>query len=261
MLKASLHIHIQGDPKDYIRHTGFELIDRAHKLGYEVLAITCHRRVVMTPELQAYAEERNILLIPGVELECKEGDVVILNAPPEIELLDTLDELRGYKMAHPEILIMAPHPFFPGPKTCLQKKLHKYIDVFDAIEHCWMYSSLLDFNKKAEQTAKKHNLPLIATSDIHILDQINGNHVLIDADKNIESILEALRRNQFKSVAQPKGTFQMFWDFGRMNASGLAKYLPWTPPHQPFQHEKLHRKHKTKSRKRSTKISFPRRVR
>lgn len=260
MLKASLHIHIQGDPRDYIRHTGFDALDRAHELGFEVIAFTCHNRVIITDELQKYARERGILLIPGIELNVG-GDVVILNAKPEVEAIQTLDELRTYKQAHPEIFIMAAHPFYPVRKDCLQERLYDHIDLFDAIEHCWFFSKHIDFNKKAEGVAWKHNLPYIATNDAHLLEQITGAHVLIDAEKNIESVLEALRNQRFKSIIQPQGTFQMLWTFAKMNLSGLTRYLPWTPPHQPFHHEKLHREHQTKSRRRSEKIGISRRIR
>ena len=259
MLKASLHIHIQGDPEDYLNYTGFDVLDRAHKLGYEVIAFTCHHRVVMTPEFQEHAKKLDILLITGVELNLG-GDIVVLNASPEIERLKTPDDLRQYRLAHPEIFIMAAHPFFPVRKWCLQERIHDCIDIFDAIEHCWFYSKLINLNKKAQALAKKHNLPYIATADLHLLSEIRGNHVLIDAEKNIESVLEALRQGKFKSVAKPQGIFQMFWTFAKMQAIGFSSFLPWAPPHIPFQHEKFHRQHQTKSKSRSQKTSISRRI-
>ncbi|MBT7483232.1 hypothetical protein HN680_00515 [Candidatus Peregrinibacteria bacterium] len=254
MLKSSLHIHIQGDPKDYITHTGYDLIDRAHKLGYEVLAITCHWRVVMWSDLKKYAEERGILLIQGAEIEINNGDILILNAPPDVQFIQTFKQLAAYKKDHPEIFIIAPHPFFPSSKGCLKSQLYDHIDIFDGIEKSWFYSHSINFNRRARRLANLCDLPYIATADIHILDQIEiGGHVLINAEKNIESVLEALRQKKFKSISRPLTNFKMALTFARMTLANLSQYLPWTPPHIPFQHEKFHQDYQTKSQKRSKK--------
>jgi len=46
MLKTELHAHCQGDPEHYLPHTAKQLIDQAHKQNFDVLAITCHNRVI-----------------------------------------------------------------------------------------------------------------------------------------------------------------------------------------------------------------------
>ena len=63
MLKAQLHIHTKEDPQDYrfVRYSAKELINRAAERGFDVLAITCHNRVVYNQELKDYAQKRNIL--------------------------------------------------------------------------------------------------------------------------------------------------------------------------------------------------------
>ena len=254
MLKSSLHIHIQGDPKDYIRHTGYDLIDRAHQLGYEVLSITCHYQVVIWPDLKKYAEERGILLIQGAEIEINGAHTLILNAPPDIEFIQTFEQLAAYKKKHPEIFIIAPHPFFPSITSCLKKQLYEHIDLFDGIEKSWFHSPSINFNRRARRLANLCDLPYIATADIHILDQLTfGGHVLIDAPKNTEAVLEALRQKKFKSISRPLTNFKMALTFARMTLANLSKYLPWTPPHIPFQHEKFHQDYQTKSQKRSKK--------
>jgi predicted metal-dependent phosphoesterase TrpH len=261
MLKASLHIHIQGDPKDYIEHTGYEIIDRAHELGYEVLAITCHHRVVMWPDLKTYATERGILLIQGAEIEINGAHTLILNAHPEVEFIKTFEQLIAYKKKHPEIFIIAPHPFFPSITSCLKSQLYDYIDIFDGIEKSWFHSRQINFNRKARRLAGICDLPYIATADIHILEQFDfGGHVLIDAPKNTEAILEALRQKKFKNISQPLSSFKMGTTFVKMNLRALRRYLPWTSPHIPFPYARLHQDYQTKSRRRSAQ-NHPTRVR
>ena len=260
MLKASLHVHVQGDHDDYILYTGFELLDRAAALGFEVIAFTCHERVINTPELQEHARDLGIILIPGIELNLG-GHVLVLNACPKAQTLKTLDDLRVYRKERPEIFSIAAHPFYPKRKFCFQEKLLPNLDAFDAIEHSWFYSRLMDWNPKAKRIANAHNLPYIATSDIHLLEQLENGHILINSDKNLESVLEAMRENQFVSVSKPQGVFQMWWVFGKMLWTGITQYFPWTPPHLVFEHETLPSDHQTTSSIESKTDRFSRRLR
>lgn len=238
MLKASFHIHIDGDADDYIRYSGFELLDKAHELGFEVISFTCHQRVVITEELREHAKKLDILLIPGIELNLR-GHVLVLNADRGAEQLKTLEDLERYRLERPDIFTIAAHPFFPHRRVCLQERLFANLHLFDAIEHSWFYSRLIDWNKKAKTMAAQHNLPYMATSDVHLLEQMENGHLLIDSDKNIESIFEALRNHQFESVAKPQGIFRMWWIFVKMNVTMAKKFLPWNPPHIPFEHDEL----------------------
>lgn len=239
MLKTSLHVHVQGDHDDYITYTPFQLLDHAAKLGYEVIAFTAHERVVYTSEIAEYAERKNILLIPGIEVNLG-GHVLILNAHREAQNLKTLDDLRAYRRDHPEAFTIAAHPFFPEHtrrRLCFREKIHANMDCFDAIEHSWFYSHVINFNKKAQALATKHRLPYIATADVHLLNMLENGHVIVQAEKNIESVLESLREHRFTSVASPQSLLGMGWTFGRMMLEGLKQFLPWYPPKIPFEHD------------------------
>ncbi|HCW32767.1 TPA: hypothetical protein DGH83_04705 [Candidatus Peregrinibacteria bacterium] len=246
MLKATLHTHLQGDHDDYIGHTGFELLDYAKKLNFDVVAFSAHERVIITEDLKQYARSLDILLIPGIEINLG-GHVLILNAHPETQYLKTLEDLRSYRLNHPEIFIIAAHPFFPQSSMCLQLNAHRYIDVFDGIEQSWFYTEWFNFNKKAESLAKQHNLPYIATSDVHILEMLHLDYVFIDAEKSIEAVFEAMRSKRFYSISYPKSLFQMIKIFAKMNLVNAKRYLPWSPPHFIFDHERISRHHQSQS--------------
>lgn len=249
MLKASFHVHIQGDWMDYLRYTGFELLDRAAELGFEVIAFTCHDRVVWNAELEAYARDLGILLIPGIELNLG-GHVLVLNADEDAEKIKTLDNLREYrKKRGRDIFTIAAHPFFKDPRMCLGHRLYKNLDVFDGIEWSWFYSRLIDWNRKAKKVADAHDLPYIATSDIHVIKMLENGHVMIDSTKNISNVLQALREKRFTSVAKPQGVFRMWTAFGKMAWDQLKQYFPWSPPHIIFDRdETFSPKNKGKSR-------------
>ncbi|MBW2995731.1 PHP domain-containing protein [Candidatus Woesearchaeota archaeon] len=208
MLKADFHIHTREDSKDdWIKYNAKDLINHASKLGFEVLAITNHGIFTYNEELAKYAKEKGILLIPGIEAYIKGKHTIILNATKEAEEIKTFSELRDYKKKNTMAFVMAPHPFYPY-FHCLNKNLLKNIDVFDSIEYCHYYCRLHNpYNKKAVETAKKFNKPLIGSSDTHRFFQFNKTYSLVDADKNLDSVIKALRENKIKIKTEPLSYF------------------------------------------------------
>lgn len=213
-LKTNLHFHTGEDPKDNLPYSFNESIDYAAKLGFEVIAHTCHNKLIDKPEHTAYAAKKNILLINGLELNVEKKHVVVLNPTKEIESVSSFEELEDYKKANPQIFILAPHPYYP--LSSLGKNLERFIHLFDAVEHSWFYSKSLNLNKRAESTAKKNNLPLIATSDTHWLETLNKSYALINASsKSIPDIFQAIKNNNFKNITSPLKFFTEFipWAF------------------------------------------------
>ena len=117
-LKAQLHVHSKQDPLDNIRYTEKQLIDHAAKLGYDVLAISCHDVVIFSDDLKKYAEKKRVLLIPAIEKSIEKKHVLILNADIQSQNLKTFEDLKKYKKKKTDCLIVAVHPYYPG-NTCL----------------------------------------------------------------------------------------------------------------------------------------------
>ncbi|NQU08571.1 MAG: PHP domain-containing protein, partial [Candidatus Abyssubacteria bacterium] len=112
VLKVDFHVHTADDPEESILHTACELIDKAHYLGFDVISITNHGDISVSRFLRDYARERDIVLIPGVELNIRGKHVLVVNAHEGILKARTFDDLR--RLRTPENLIVAPHPYFPG---------------------------------------------------------------------------------------------------------------------------------------------------
>ncbi|MBI4639804.1 MAG: PHP domain-containing protein [Candidatus Tectomicrobia bacterium] len=200
-LKIDLHLHTSEDPKDRIRHSARELIEKAKAFGFDALAITNHNARLYTEELRLYAEERGILLIPGVEATIEGKHVVLLNMEYEAGEINTFEDLR--KRKREEGLILAPHPFFPSKKA-LHSKLLEHLDLFDAIELCHFYTRQIDFNKRAISLSREYGLPLVGTSDTHKLWQFNTTYSLVTAEeKKIGSVLEAIKKGKVEVVSTP----------------------------------------------------------
>jgi predicted metal-dependent phosphoesterase TrpH len=204
-LKADLHIHTAEDPQDRVKHTAKELISRAAAQGFDVLAITNHHSMTFDQNLFAYARERNILLIPGVEVSIRRRHVLLLN-PPKGKKVSDFASLSGLR--RPETMIVAPHPYFPGMYS-LNGFLLKNGTLFDALEYCHFYTPGINFNQRAVDVCRTYGYPLIGNSDSHFLFQLGLTYSLIYAEKNIESIFAAIRAGKLKVVTRPLSAFEM----------------------------------------------------
>ena len=204
-LKTDLHLHTAEDPLDRVRYTAKELISKAAKEKFDVISITNHHQMTFNQDLSSYAQEKGILLIPGVEMTIQRRHVLVLNPPPHKMCSDfpSLSKLR-----RPETLIIAPHPYFPGSYS-LNGHLLKHLNLFDALEYCHFYSSMINFNQRALEVCQSHGFPLVGNSDAHFLSQMGTTYSLIYAEKNLESIFAAIRGNRVEVVTRPLKHLEM----------------------------------------------------
>ncbi|MBD3327673.1 hypothetical protein GF340_00020 [Candidatus Peregrinibacteria bacterium] len=200
--KVQFHCHTKQDPEDYIAHSEIALIDRAAKQKIDVLSITCHNVIIFNEDLKKYAAKKRIKLLPGIEKSIEKKHVLILNAAVDAQRIETFDDLKKYKNNHPESLIIAAHPFYPGP-TCIRKKLDKNIDLFDALEYSWFHTKRRNkYNKKAALKAEEYGKPLIGTSDNHILRYLNETYSIVESkSNNTKHIIDAIKNNKIKIIS------------------------------------------------------------
>ncbi len=204
-LKVDLHLHTADDPHDQVRHTAKELISKAADEGFDVLSITNHHRMTVNQDLVSFAEDRGILLIPGVEVTIRRRHVLILNPAPGKPCPDFASLA---KFRRPETLIIAPHPYFPGTH-CLNGLLLRHVELFDAIEYCHFYSLGINFNIRAIEVSESRGIPLVGNSDTHFLSQLGTTYSLIHAEKNLEAIFAAIRENRVDVITRPLSPFEM----------------------------------------------------
>jgi len=111
--------------------------------------------------------------------------------------------VRELRQSHPEILILAPHPFFPG-NTSLGQKLLQYEDCFDGIEYSHFYTRQMNFNQKAVETARILDKPLVGTSDVHLLRQLGKTYSYVKVEeKTVSSVVAAIKAGQVDLVTMP----------------------------------------------------------
>jgi predicted metal-dependent phosphoesterase TrpH len=199
LVKFDFHLHTLDDPYDqHVYHTVYELIDKAAHQNYGALAITLHTRQFQSEAALAYALERGIILIPGVEQNIEGVHVLLLNFPKELsEKIATFEDLANArifleKSGAPENLVVAPHPFFPS-SVSLQSKFWENSVLFDAVEVSGFFHRLWNPNRKAILAAEKLGLPLIGNSDTHTLEQFGKTWTEVHCEKDAISIIRAVK--------------------------------------------------------------------
>jgi hypothetical protein len=77
------------------------------------------------------------------------------------------------------------------------------------LEYCHFYLPKINFNQKAVEVSRSEGIPLLGNSDAHFLSQFGAIYSFIYAEKNLESIFEAIRRNRVKVVTRPLRVSEM----------------------------------------------------
>jgi len=201
-LKADLHIHTGDDEVDYhlIRYSTAQAIAAARAQGFQVIAVTNHRRPTVTPEQRARALEQGLILLAGVEAELNHRHVLVIGPDGQFKPPASFDDLRA--MRNDGYLVMAPHPFYPSP-FALRGLLEKHPDAFDAVEFCHFYSRHLNPNRRAEAFAAQNHKPLVGTSDMHAAWQLGKTYSMIESQPSPEAIIAAVKAGRVRVVTQP----------------------------------------------------------
>jgi predicted metal-dependent phosphoesterase TrpH len=224
VLKVELHAHTADDPQDRIAYSTTDLIDRAAALGYDALAVTLHDRQLDLEPFRAHAEQRGIILIPGIERTIEGKHVLLLNFQSGAESVRTFDDLAALKRRE-HGLVVAPHPFFPGSSP-LRGQLTRHAHLFDAVEYNAMFTRAVNFNRIGEWWAREHGKPMVGNGDVHLLEQLGSTYSLVDAERCPDAICDAVARGHVKVVATPHSAIRAAWLFTRLTVGTAIPSRP-----------------------------------
>ena len=207
MLKCDFHMHAKEDPEDRLSYSAKDLIKYAKKLNYDVLAITLHNRFFFNQDIKNFAKRHGILLIPGMEATV-EGKHILFHDLKEDPVIFDFEELESYK---DEFFITPAHPFYPSCSVG-REMLYDYRKLWDFVEYSHFYTTHLNLNKSAEPFCRRFKIPFIGNSDAHHLHDLGMTYTIVDADKNKDSVLEAIRKHKFRVSKKPESPFMFFED-------------------------------------------------
>lgn len=188
-MKCDLHVHTSYSydcdslPEKVVR--------RALAKGIDGLAICDHGEIKGAKEAQKFASNLPILIIPGIEVKSKAGDILGLNVEQIIPgSLSAKETIKKIKEAGG--LAIIPHPFgwFCGFKEDL-KEISKEVDGIEVLNA----SAFGSGNKRALALAQKFNLPFVAGSDAHTLNLVGRAYLEIPGENlSIAEIFEQIKK-------------------------------------------------------------------
>nr|MDO8132900.1 PHP domain-containing protein [Candidatus Njordarchaeum guaymaensis] len=194
-LKLDLHVHTCYS-QDGIDHPKL-VLQTATTRGLGAIAITDHNTVKGLE--QARKCRSNVLVIPGIEVDTKEGHIIGLGVDQAIkpwrtaaETIETIRDAGG--------IVVVPHPFdFLRRGIGLRMKALKT----DAIEVMNSRTNTPFSNALARRSAKNMNSPVTAGSDAHIAEEVGSSYIVIEDKENlsVDTILKTITSMQCN---QPK---------------------------------------------------------
>jgi len=187
-LKIDLHVHTcySKDATTTLK----DLILYSRKRGLDGVAITDHDTI---EGAQRAPETDGLILIPGIEVTTASGHILGLNVTAPIpkglgldEAVERIHEADGIVIAaHPSAFLknsLRPGAFGKGAR----------IDAIEVIN-----SSAFPFflsTRTNSRLAFRLKLPQTAGSDSHIPETIGWAYTMIDADPNVENIINATKK-------------------------------------------------------------------
>jgi len=199
-----------------------EMVEAALKKGINCLVISDHGEIKGTREAIEYAKDKPILIIPGIEIKSKKGDILGLNVKEIIpnklsaeETIKKIKELGG--------LAIIPHPF--GWFIGFRGNLEKIIKEIDGIEV--LNASLFTGNKKALDFAQKFNLPFTAGSDAHFPGFVGKAFLEIPGENlSIKEVLEKIKNREGKLASSEANFFEKIINRSKSNIAKLKQAFP-----------------------------------
>lgn len=193
MISVDLHLHTKysGDASISPKQVVDSLYAHSTIRGVAVTDHDILEGYFQVRKLAAAYED--LVIIPGVEVSTRQGHLILLGIEEKPAYLPPLESIVDFARKRAG-LILIPHPY----------RVHGIGDAAenvpaDAVETINPWASPNE-NKLAEKLAVARKLPGVAGSDAHTSDQMWKAYTQVDADPNVESILEAIKKGRAKAM-------------------------------------------------------------
>ncbi len=187
-LRADLHCHTHYSP-DALSSPG-KLVAACLDRGIDCLAITDHNTIAGALLMQRLCPFQ---VIVGEEVRTREGEVIGLflkeEVPAGLSLEETVERIKAQGG-----LVMVPHPFDRFRHGIGEEGLRRILPGVDLIEGFNARALVAADNRRAQEFARRHDLPMVAVSDSHSPREVGRAFIELPAFDGPESFLDAVRR-------------------------------------------------------------------
>ncbi len=194
MICVDLHVHTNASSDASINPK--LLVDKlyAHPI-IKGVAITDHNTFDGYFQVHKLASAyKDLLIIPGVEVATREGDLILLGVEEKPAYMSPLEAVVDFAQER-AALIVIPHPFRVSGIGDAAETIPA-----DAVEIMNQWATNQQ-NKLAEQLAKARNLPGVAGSDAHKLEELYTAYTEVDAEPDVDNVLKAIKKGRVKAVS------------------------------------------------------------
>lgn len=209
MLKMDSHIHSEYSPDSNSKIDYILKVAKNRKI--DIIAISDHNTVDGTSEVLRKTRNTDILAIPSIEISTTHGHILGFgceeNIPKDLSPQDTIDRIHDLGG-----LAIIPHPYCFYRHGLLCKSDYEDLKI-DAIETKNARFIVGYCNMKAKRLSDKEKIPSLGASDSHYWKFVGDCYSLVDAEKDIDSVLKAIVKGKVKACG--KGTSNIL----------LSKYL------------------------------------
>lgn len=193
-LKIDLHVHTcySRDATTTLE----EVVTYSKKLGLDGVAITDHDTLDGALKL---IQETELIVIPGVEVTSLQGHILALNMttpiPPKLSIFETIQRIHeagGIAIAaHPTVVY----------KGGLRRRITSDFDAIEVINSTvFPFSFSTYLSRKLAASLK---LPQTSGSDAHHACGIGFAYTIVDADPEVDEIVQAIKRGATIPLGKP----------------------------------------------------------
>jgi predicted metal-dependent phosphoesterase TrpH len=160
------------------------------------VAITDHNTLEGYSHVRRFAAAYpDLVIIPGVEVGTVLGDVIVLGVTEKPAYWCSLESVVDFAKARSAVLIV-PHPFRGGGIRDAAAKIPTGMGAVEVMNP----DSTEEENRMAKALADATNLPGVGGSDAHHVYQMWKAYTEVDADPNVDSILQAIKSKRVRAV-------------------------------------------------------------
>jgi histidinol phosphatase-like PHP family hydrolase len=202
-----LHVHTRVYSSCSILESE-EAIREAKKIGLEGLCFTEHNLRWEHEALQKLSQKENFPLFCGVEVETREGHLLVFGVNKSFAGITPLDELRELVKKENGVMIIA-HPFrgfllFGFADLSLQVEMASQRQIYQQVEAMEILSgkAMKKENDLAQKVSKRLKLKGVGGSDAHAPGEIGRGVTIFKKPviKNEAELITEIKKGEYEAV-------------------------------------------------------------